>query len=153
MNTLDETLSKKSKKDIRRIRTIKLLSKSLVYAFAIFGIVFIVVLFAILSMLKPQGSYVANVPDRAVLKVDFDVNYIETRDNDLMSDLAGFKAPNFLDLIKVLNMAAVDDRIKALVGEVSVSSLGLAQIQDLRQTIINFRKSGKKAGGKRMRKS
>ena len=145
MNTLDETLSKKSKKDIRRIRTIKLLSKSLVYAFAIFGIVFIVVLFAILSMLKPQGSYVANVPDRAVLKVDFDVNYIETRDNDLMSDLAGFKAPNFLDLIKVLNMAAVDDRIKALVGEVSVSSLGLAQIQDLRQTIINFRKSGKKA--------
>ena len=145
MNTLDETLPKKSPKDIRRIKTIKLLSKSLVYAFAIFGIVFIVVLFAILSMLKPQGSYVANVPDRAVLNIDFDINYMETKDNDLMSELAGFKAPNFLDLIKVLNMAAVDDRIKALVGEVSVSSLGLAQIQDLRQTIINFRKSGKKA--------
>ena len=52
---------------------------------------------------------------------------------------------SYFDLLKALGTAASDSRIKAVVAEVSNSSLGLAQIQELRNVIKAIRAGGKKA--------
>ena len=145
MSEFEMPFPDESKQDKRKIETAKLLSKSLVYAFAIFGLIFVIILFLILGMLRPQGRVIAPVPPSAVLSIDFDEVVSETKDNDIVAELSGVQNQNFFDMIKAINVAAFDDRVQALVGKISVSSLGLAQIQDLRQTIINFKKSGKKA--------
>lgn len=145
MTTFTEPFPEITTKNHKKIKVAKLLSKSLIYAFALFGLIFILILFAVLGMLKPQTPYVAKVPDSAILKIDFDEAFSESNSSDLMMDFAGIKKQSFYDLIKTINIAAMDSRIKALVGEVHISSLGIAQIQDLRQTIENFKKTGKKA--------
>ncbi len=144
MNEFDMPFPKESKQDKKKIEVAKLLTKSLIYAFAIFGLIFILILFLILGMLRPQGKKLSPVPPSAILYIDFDENFSETKDNDIVAELSGVYNQNFFDMIKAINVAAFDGRVKAIVGKISVSSLGLAQIQDLRQTIINFKKTGKK---------
>ena len=145
MREFDEPFPEIKKKEYKKVVVAKLLSKSLVYAFALFGLIFILILFALLGFFKPQANYVAQIPQSAILKIDFDEAISESNSSDLMMDFAGIKKQSFYDLIKTINIAAMDKRVKALVGKVHVSSLGIAQIQDLRQTIENFKKTGKKA--------
>ena len=144
MNEFDLPFPEESKQDRKKIETAKLLSKSLIYAFAIFGLIFVIILFLILGMLRSQGKVVASVPRSAILTIDFDESFSETKNNDIMAELVGQQNQSFFDMIRAINVAAFDNRVKALVGKVSVSSLGLAQIQDLRQAIVNFKKQGKK---------
>ena len=145
MNEFDMPFPKESKQDKKKIEAAKLLSKSLIYAFAIFGLIFVIILFFFLCMLRSQGEVIASVPNSAILAVDFDEKFSETKDNDIMAELSGVQNQNFFDMIKTLNVAAYDNRVKALVGKINISSLGLAQIQELRQTVLSFKKSGKKA--------
>lgn len=52
--------------------------------------------------------------------------------------------PNFLNLLTSLDVASNDDRIKAIAIFIDDMSLGLAQLDELRQALTSFRKSGKK---------
>lgn len=133
------------KKNKKKILAARILLKSLIYSFAIFGILFILLLIVVISMLKPQSAQIIPVPDQAVLSINFDDNYSETRSDDLLAEVTGVRSQTFLDLIKAINIAAGDDRIKAISATVSNTGLGLAQIQDLRDAVFQFRKSGKKA--------
>lgn len=123
----------------------KILMKSITYSFALFGLLFIVLLLFVLNMLKQDSFVAAEVPDKAVLVVDFNENYAETRSDDLFTELSGVPSLSFYDLIKAINLAALDPKIKAFIGNVSVSGLGLAQIEDLREAVKVFRSTGKKA--------
>ena len=129
----------------KRILHTKILVKSVVYAFAIFGVLFILFLLAILGMLRQEAGMSATVPDRAVLTINFNQSFGEVRNDNLLTEISEESLLSFYDLIKAINVAAMDKRIHFLVGNISVSDLGLAQIQDLRQAIYNFRASGKKA--------
>lgn len=133
------------KKNKRKIFAARLLLKSLIYSFAIFGILFIMLLFVVLGLIKQDTGGVVLVPKSALLTIDFDNEFSETRGDDIVAELTGSQPQTFLDLITAINIAASDKRVKAIAASVSTSSLGLAQIQDLRQTIETFRKSGKKA--------
>lgn len=129
----------------KRILHTKILVKSVVYAFAIFGVLFILFLLAILGMLRQEAGMSATVPGRAVLTINFNQSFGEVRNDNLLTEISEESLLSFYDLIKAINVAAMDKRIHFLVGNISVSDLGLAQIQDLRQAIYNFRASGKKA--------
>lgn len=134
------------KKNKKKIFAARLLLRSLIYSFAIFGILFILLLFVVLNLLRQDGGRVQPVPVSALLTIDFDAPYSETRGDNLMAEVAGgVRSQTFLDLITAINVAAADSRVKAIAANVSISPLGLAQIQDLRDTIKNFRSSGKKA--------
>ena len=86
MNEFDLPFPEESKQDRKKIETAKLLSKSLIYAFAIFGLIFVIILFLILGMLRPQGKVVASVPRSAILTIDFDESFSETKNNDIMAE-------------------------------------------------------------------
>lgn len=134
-------LGKKRKKALAA----RILLKSVVYSFAIFGLLFILLLFIVLGMLKQSGGVIKAVPENAVMVIDFDDHYPEMRSDDLLSEFSEIQPMSFYDLIKTINLAALDPQVKAIIGSVSQSNLGMAQIQDLRSSIETFRRSGKKA--------
>ena len=129
----------------KRTLAARLLMKSVVYSFALFGLLFIVLLVFVLGMLRQETGVVADVPDKAILFVDFNESYPEMRSDDLFSEFSDGPALSFYDLTKAINLAALDPKVKALIGNVSLSGLGLAQIEDLRSSIRVFRSTGKKA--------
>ncbi len=146
MTDLKTPFPEVKEKNKKRIFAACLLFKSLIYSFAIFGILFILLLFVVLDLLRQDGGRAQPVPKSAILAIDFDAPYSETRGDNIMTEIAGgVRSQTFLDLITAINVAAADSRVKAIAANVSISSLGLAQIQDLRDTIKNFRASGKKA--------
>lgn len=129
----------------RKLIAGKILLKSLIYAFAIFGLLFILLLMIITALLRQDVTAAGDVPSTGILTVDFNDNYPEVRADDLFSELSEAPSVSFFDLIKAINVAALDDRIKAMVANVNESSLGLSQIQEVRRAVETFRKSGKKA--------
>ncbi|MGN0913837.1 MAG: signal peptide peptidase SppA [Alphaproteobacteria bacterium] len=129
----------------RKLVAGKILLKSLIYAFAIFGLLFILLLMIVTALLRQDTIPAGDVPDKGILTIDFNNDYPEVRADDLFSELSEVPSTSFFDLIKAINVAALDDRIKAIVANVNESSLGLSQIQEVRRAIENFRKTGKKA--------
>lgn len=129
----------------RKILAAKILAKSLVYAFAIFGILFILLLLVVLGILKQDVASSSIVPEKTILTIDLNKDYPEVIGDDLISELAEVKSSSFFDLIKSINIAALDNRVVALVANINDSSLCLAQIQEVRQAIERFKSTGKKA--------
>lgn len=129
----------------RRKFAVKVLLKSLIYSFALFGLLFILLLLSVLGLLRRDGREAAVMPNQAILTIDFDADYTETRSDDLLAEVTGVQPQTFFELIRAINVASFDERVSAILGRVSISSLGLAQVQELRSAIANFRKSGKKA--------
>lgn len=123
----------------------RILLRSVVYSFAIFGLLFIVLMFVLLGMLRQDAGIVKDVPNKAIVFIDFNESYPEMRSDDLFTELSETQSMSFYDLIKIINLAALDPKVKAIIGNVSISNLGLAQIQDLRDSIATFKLSGKKA--------
>ncbi len=123
----------------------RLLIKSVIYAFAIFGLLFILLLFALVGLIKQDAAPIVPVPDAAVVTFNFDDVYAETQSDDLLAEVTGVKMPTFYELIRLINVAALDERVKAIAGKINVSPLGAAQTEELRKAILNFRSMGKKA--------
>lgn len=144
MLEVENTFPKVVKKR-RKILATRILLKSVVYAFAIFGILFILLLMSVLGLLRQESGVVAKLPNSAILQVDFDKKYAETRGDTFLTEFNESSPLAFYDVIKAINMAALDPKIKTISAKVSNSSLGLAQIQELRLAIKIFRASGKKA--------
>lgn len=140
-----ETPFPNTTKSRKKALATKILMRSVIYSFAIFGLLFIILLFVILGMLGQDSGITKVVPNKAIVVIDFDENYPEVRNDDLFSELSETPSMSFYDLIKTINLAALDHKVKAIIGNVSVSNLGMAQIEDLRDSIATFRKTGKKA--------
>lgn len=129
---------------LSRAEAAKMLLKSVIWAFALFGLLFIVLLMVLAGFLRADIGTAAPLPEKAVLRIDFDHAPAEVKPDSLMTDFYGGQA-SFFELLQVLAAAAVDEQVKAVVGEVGVSDLSLAQIQELRESVKYLRAAGKKA--------
>ncbi len=136
------TLSNNKK---RKFLMSKMFLKSLLYAFAIFGFLMILLLLSVIGLLRQEGVMPAEMPEKAAVVVDFDEIYTETLSDDLWREINGTSAMTFHDLRELIRLAGEDDRVQVLIGRVGVTGLGLAQIQEVRQAIKDFRAKGKKA--------
>ena len=145
MAQINEPFPKMAGKNRRKLLSIKLLTKAVTYAFAILGILFVLLMVVVISLLRKEAAPAQPVPEQAVLFVNFDDAVSEIREDTLISDITEVPGMSYFDLLKALGTAAADPRIKAVVAEVSNSSLGLAQIQELRDVIKAVRAGGKKA--------
>lgn len=91
------------------------------------------------------GRQAAEAPDSMVLSLNLDTGFAEGNSGP---DLAAFGVSGQMslqDAIIALRRARDDDRVKAISATISGQSLGLAQIQDVRDAIAFFRESGKPA--------
>ena len=121
--------------------------KIVVYALALFGVMAFIVVLTLAGALKQDSwrTMVPEVPEKAVLTVDFDnMSFSEQRSYDLWAELSGSRPMSFYDLTAALDTAIGDERVKALAVNLGSTDLGLAQIQNLRRLINEFRQAGKK---------
>lgn len=132
------------KTETRKKIGLRLILKTIIYAFAIFGVIFILILLGVLGMIG-SSTKVADVPMNTVLQIDFNTNYAELRGDDLVAEFSGSSVYSVYDLIKAINVAAEDDRVKAIAASINVTPLGLAQLQDISRAIEFFKSSGKEA--------
>lgn len=125
--------------------SLKLLLKSLIWAFALLGVLFILLFIALLGLVNSNIGKTVTLPERAILQIDFDTPLAEVASDSLLNDLTGESTVSFYDLVKAISMAAEDDGIKAIFARVGQSDLSLSQIEELRDLIFHFRQTGKKA--------
>ena len=111
------------------------LLKPVVYALAILGMVFVLLLFGLLQLLG-QGTSIElpTIPKNAILTINFDKKFAESADDRLWGAMDD-DAISYFDLIKYLNVAILDDNVKAILAKINTTGLGMAQIQNLQQTM------------------
>jgi len=121
-----------------------IISNTIVYAFAIFGVLFILILASVMFMMNP-GPRLLPIPEKTVLTVDFDRSYSEVRGDDLLAEFIDQPVSSVIDLIRAIHNAAFDPRVQAIYATVGQTPLSLAQIQDISNAVRHFRKAGKQA--------
>ena len=135
-----------SRISLRKKTAVKILLKSIVYAFAIFGILSILLVLVVLGMMRTSAP-APIIPKKAILTIDFGATFGEVVQDSLLFEMApyGGGQMSFHQLLTALSKAAKDDRIKAIAAKVNISGLGLAQIQELRKAVETFKNHGKPA--------
>ncbi len=129
----------------KKMTALSVFFKAWVWALAIIGGLFVLVVLAVLSTMRQDIYSSFEMPGKAVLVIDGDAAYPEMNNGDLWAELSGEKGIAFADLISAVNKAADDERVQALVLTISSPQMGLAQIQELRDAVKDFRKKGKVA--------
>ncbi|HUK72831.1 MAG TPA: signal peptide peptidase SppA [Streptosporangiaceae bacterium] len=78
-----------------------------------------------------------------ILELDLSEGITDEPPADPLSALLTYRRNRLGDVIDTLRRASADDRVKALVAKVGGRRIGLARIQELRDAIGEFRRSGK----------
>ncbi len=110
----------------------------------ILGILFIVVLVGIVSSMDTDSK--TDVKKNSVLYLNLDQTITErTPESSFGSLLGGFndKSVGFNDIIKALKKAETDENIDAIYLNVSAPNAGMATMLEVRDAIIEFKKSKK----------
>ena len=106
------------------------------------GIVLICLIFFAVSIYKrPQTS---ELPLKTYLEVDLSESYPESSQTSIIDDLMGEENLSFMQLIRGIEFAAADSRITGMVLKVDSVNTDLAQTQNLANTLLKFKASGKK---------
>ena len=87
----------------------------------------------------------AEAPQRMILTLDLDAGYSEGQPPQALTSFGVGRGTTLQDAVIALRRARDDDRVKGVVATISGQSLGLAQIQDIRDALASFRESGKPA--------
>ncbi|TAN55311.1 MAG: signal peptide peptidase SppA [Magnetospirillum sp.] len=97
----------------------------------------------IAAHLSPRTEH--DLPKRAVLTLDLDAKFHETVDGDPLAALAGEKSYALRQVIDAIDHAAGDTRVVGLFATMGHASLGLGDVQEVRDAVGRFRRSGKPA--------
>lgn len=110
----------------------------------ILGILFIMLIVGIASSLDSDQP--TSVKANSVLHLNLDQSIVErTLDNSFSDLIGGFSAKSigFNDIIKALKKAETDDNIQAVYLNVTAPNAGMATMKEVRDAIIEFKKSKK----------
>lgn len=121
------------------------LKKAVVCTLAVVGFFAIWFGWIIYNYVTSERDYFIDVPDKILLTINFDAPINEIRSEDLFGEFSGRPPLSFYDLLSLIRRARYDDKVKAIAANVSVSGLGMAQIQELKDEVRLFKLAGKKA--------
>ena len=110
------------------------------------GAVVIMVLASLIgvSMLyRAKGG--ERIPEKTIMEINFEQEFVEYHTDNSVAGVFSPQAPTLRDVLDAMEMAANDKRVVALVARVGRNTLGLAQIQEIRDAVLAFRQSGKPA--------
>lgn len=86
------------------------------------------------------------VPDRTIIQLDLTPGLLETRPPDLVGFATTRHMLSLRDVLDALERGATDDRVLGLVVRVAGgTNLGLAVVEELRDAVLAFRRTGKPA--------
>ena len=121
------------------------MKKLLVVVLVFIGFLTILVVAVGLGAGFALGLVKGTVPEKAILQANFERTLIEYVPQDPVGALIKQETPTVFEVVETLDKAADDERVVALVARVGSSSLGLAQLQEIRDAVLRFRESGKPA--------
>jgi len=127
-------------------RIILFLLKCVVGIFATIGflmIALVVVAAIVIPRFDPGALGRATMPESAVLVLDLSEGVIESRPANPLARASLGGALVMHEAVAALQAAGQDDRVKGLVVRAGRGSPGLAQMQELREAIRDFRQQGK----------
>lgn len=116
---------------------------------AIFSIVCFLVFFSMLGAIAGLSEKKTTVPSSAILSIDLSKIILseQSQDMDVLSVLKGngvdISSIGIHDIIKTINNAATDPSIKLIYMRPDAVMGGMAQVEELRTALSNFRMSGK----------
>lgn len=84
------------------------------------------------------------LPKRLVLQLDFDEGVIEVEPENPFGRFGAGGAYVMTDVVGALDRAAQDPRVTGLVARIGNPSLGMGRVQELRDAVESFKKSGKR---------
>ncbi|HET9451715.1 MAG TPA: signal peptide peptidase SppA [Aggregicoccus sp.] len=112
---------------------------------AVLGLVSLLMFFGILTLVFIGASRTPTVPAVTVLELHIEEPLLEhTASSDLAAAFGGAKT-SVRDVVDALEKAGTDGRVKSLLVRVTGSPGSFAQVQELRDAVKAFRKTGKKA--------
>ncbi len=131
------------------MRIVLFILKCLVGIFATLGLIVLgCVIFAFWAgdSLKEAGwSETREVPEAAVLQLDLAGGIVDKPSDDPFARLGFDTAVPLRETISALEAAAGDQRVKSLYAHLGSGDISLAQAQELRAAILDFKQSGKPA--------
>ena len=101
--------------------------------------VVVMAIVGVISTLMTQES----LPERIVLEIDFEREFAEYVPTDPLAGVLMEQTVSVRDIVDALDQAASDERVLALVARTGTPRMGLAEIQEVRDAVLAFRKSGK----------
>src|SRR6478735_6585440 len=116
------------------------------YVFAtIVGIIlFFVFGVLLLFIFSPKAP---KTPENAVLRIDLDKKIDEREDNSLLNKIGIISGKDgtigLLELRKAIGKAKADENVKGIVLNFGHVPVGYAMLEELRNALIDFKKSGK----------
>jgi protease IV len=118
------------------------------FALILFFIVAITYVTYKVSSVASSATEPVAVDDNSVLKLNFDTPISERENKDPLSgfNLGGFggdDALGLMDIVKAIKIATNDDKIKGIYLESSGVATNLANVEEIRNALIDFKKSKK----------
>lgn len=117
-----------------------------IVAILIIGAVFFMFLITLVAVSAFSDSSKATVKENSVLTLDFNTNVIDSPTED-SSDFFAFneKEKNILiyDMLEAIKKAKTDENIKGISIETDGIMAGMTQLDDIRNALEDFKKSGK----------
>jgi protease-4 len=109
--------------------------------FTIFGFVTLVIIVSIFASGKDD-----TIKSQSVLKLKLDKEIVERESQELFSG-GGFvpkgSSIGLMDLTKAISIAKTDENIKGIYLDVNTVRAGLASLEEIRNSLVDFKKSGK----------
>lgn len=109
--------------------------------FAWIGAITVALVVVLLIILVKSGE--DPVPDRVILEVNFEQRVAEYVPEDPVAKLMADDSLVLRDLVGALELAASDERVVGLLARGGSAPMGFAQVQEIRDAVTAFRKSGK----------
>lgn len=126
------------------VSALRLIGRIILWALAAVGALFVLgIALAVLSWFWLPGLDLRQLPDTMVIEFNTADGVVEKRS---VSPLAWATESNMIalpDLVRGLDAAARDPRVKGVVARLGNGGLGLAQAQEIRDAVLAFRKEGK----------
>ena len=128
------------------MRIVLFLLKCLVGVFATLGFLLVagaaalVLLWEDVDLLTARG---VEVPEAAVLTLDLSAGIIEARPDNPLARVGRGHVPVMREVLAALEAAGRDGRVRGLFARLGRGPLGLAEVQELRDAVKGFRRSGK----------
>jgi protease-4 len=112
----------------------------------IFFIVGAITCFLILVSLLLMGGFKRpRIHSNTVLEIDFEKGIIESVPDAAIYRLTGGEQLQIRKIVTAVDFASRDKRIKGIIAHIASGPFHLADVQEIRDAVIRFRKSGKPA--------